>query len=249
MKTAEDSTKLWVTDRIAEHGPGRDNLLTNPGTLFQVLAQQFAMCRAIARSELDPSVAKVFEVGCASGTAVPLLIQLGFEPNRIYGMDLIPKNIDLAQRRFPNCHFIAGNAAKTPYSDSFFDLALESGVFLQTPDDEVSGIAREMVRVLKPGGYVLLIDWRYGHPRREHYRLSGKRIARLFAGEQRIAAVPGALVPPIGRALSAHASGLYFAVQRLVLPVVGQYAWLLRKSVSAGKSPPISGVTRCLQKT
>src|SRR4029077_8011527 len=114
MKTSEDARKLWVTDRIAEHGSERDDLLKNCGTLFQHLAQQAAMCRAISRAELDPGTTEVFEVGCASGTAVPLLIQLGFEPNRIHGMDLIPQNIDLAQRRFPGCHFTAGDAANAP---------------------------------------------------------------------------------------------------------------------------------------
>jgi ubiquinone/menaquinone biosynthesis C-methylase UbiE len=153
-------------------------------------------------------------------------------------MDLIPKNIDVAQRRFPGCHFTAGDAASTPYADNFFDLALELGVFLQQPDEDVSGIAREMVRILKPGGYILLVDWRYGHPRRKHYRLSAKRIAQLFPRLQRITAVAGALVPPVGRALSAYASGLYFAVQKAVPPVVGQYAWLLKKNVSDGNSHP-----------
>ena len=62
-----------------------------------------------------------------------------------------------------------------------FNLVMESTMFVQLTDEELSQkISQEMLRVTKPGGYILLIDWRYGKPGNTDYlAVSNKRITKL----------------------------------------------------------------------
>ena len=68
----------------------------------------------------------------------------------------------------------------------------------------LASIAREMIRVTKPGGYIMLADWRY--QRRGsgvNTAISKATVKRLFrVGESTdvIARERGALVPPLGKA-------------------------------------------------
>jgi SAM-dependent methyltransferase len=115
-----------------------------------------------------------------------------------------------------------------------FDLVLESTMFvLMTSDDLAARIAREMIRVAKPGGYIMLVDWRYAKPGSDVYRaVTSARIASLFqvgAATSVVARERGALVPPIGRFLSRRAPWLYFLVQALMPPLGGQVTTVLRK--------------------
>jgi SAM-dependent methyltransferase len=236
-KTAEEAARqLWVDKYTADHGGDRDDLMRNPGTLFQLIAWQVALYRAMAKTGLDPASGRLLDIGCGGGTAAGALIQMGFAPDNLYGIDLLPEHIADAKRKYSGCHYTVGDGRQIAYPDGFFDVALEFGVFIRLPEEQTVPMAREMARVLKPGGFVLLIDWRYGHPtRKDYYALSKRRRAVLFSGLEPFAAIPGALLPPVGRALSAHASGLYFLVQKLLPPLVGQFAWLLRKPAAAGQ--------------
>jgi hypothetical protein len=111
---------------------------------------------------------------------------------------------------------------------------MESTVFIQLIDDSISqGIASEMLRVVKPNGYIVLTDWRYNFDRPGYKALSADRVARLFGVGTRTSVVcrtRGALIPPLGRALSRYCSWLYFPVCWLFPPLVGQVTVVLRKA-------------------
>ena len=102
-----------------------------------------------------------------------------------------------------------------------------------TSEDIARRIAREMLRVTKPGGYVMMADWRYAEPNsKDHRAMSSKRIASLFdvgRSTNIVARERGALVPPLGRFLSRRAPSLYFVVQALVPFAVGQISTVMKK--------------------
>jgi hypothetical protein len=90
-----------------------------------------------------------------------------------------------------------------------------------------------MLRVVKPLQYIMLIDWRYSYGHSEYKGLSRKRIIDLFkVGKQTKVHCRrhGALIPPLGRLLSAHLSSSYFVVQRLLPFLVGQMVTVLQKA-------------------
>jgi hypothetical protein len=90
-----------------------------------------------------------------------------------------------------------------------------------------------MLRVTKPGGFLVLADWRYGKPGNPNYRaLSTERIRRLFAVGSETAIVKqytGALVPPLGRFLSKRAPWSYFLVKAIIPWAAGQVTTVLQR--------------------
>jgi SAM-dependent methyltransferase len=137
---------------------------------------------------------------------------------------------------YPNINVVCGDATSMPYEPGMFDLVMESTMFVQLTDEALSrSIAQEMLRVTKPGGYLLLIDWRYGKPRNADYcAFSRARIARLFSigsATQMVCTKRAALVPTVGRALSRHWPAVYFLVQATLPFLVGAKASLLRKAL------------------
>jgi len=127
-----------------------------------------------------------------------------------------------------------GDATAMYYDSSAFDLVMESTLFIQLTDDSVShDIAKEMVRVVKPGGYIMLIDWRYSFGRAGYAALSARRIARLFGVGSQTSIVcqrRGALIPVLGRFLSQYLPSVYFPVSRVLPFLVGQVTVVLRKN-------------------
>lgn len=217
-----------------EHGDDRNDILRNPGVLFQTLAFDRANVRALSRLDLDRSTARVLDVGCGTGSSILSLLRLGFNPANMAGIDLEKGRIDAARRQAPSVDFRAGDARELSYDDQTFDLVLESTMFvLMTDEDVAKAIASEMVRVTRKGGYLMLVDWRYGKPGSSTYRgLSRARVASLFEvgrATRVIAVEKGALVPPVGRFLSSRLPGLYFAVQTLMPPLVGQTTTVLER--------------------
>ena len=135
-----------------------------------------------------------------------------------------------AKKLYPQARFIQGDASRMEFGDNTFDLVFESTMFATLPDEtSTAAIAREMVRVCKPGGFLLLADWRTPKLRDPRYlALTRKRLRRLFAvgGATRVVGVyRGVLVPPLGRFSVVRLPSVYFAAGAL-LPFSLSDKWL-----------------------
>jgi ubiquinone/menaquinone biosynthesis C-methylase UbiE len=193
-----------------------------------------ANIRALQRTNLDRNAARVLDVGCGSGAGIFQFLRLGFKPQLISGVDLSEVRIADSKVTLPTVDLRCESGDATSFSDGEFDIVFEGTMFVLLPSEEMArGIAREMIRVTKPGGYIMLVDWRYSKPGSDVYRaMTPKRIAGLFdvGGATRlITRERGALVPPVGRFLSRRLPSLYFLVQALLPPAVGQMTTLLQK--------------------
>ena len=230
----EQKTAELYKEYYKKKDADRNDLLKNPEVLFQTLAFDRSIISSFASTNIEPETAKVLDVGCGAGGGVINLIRLGFSPSNIYGIDILRDRIAEAKVRFPNINWIYGDASCMKFEDNFFECVMESTIFLQMTDDELSGrIAKEMTRVTKRGGYIILIDWRYSHPFNKTYKgLSKKRLAKLFDVGTKTSVFKihkGALVPPIGRFISKNIPSVYFVLQSLFPFLVGQVATVLRK--------------------
>jgi ubiquinone/menaquinone biosynthesis C-methylase UbiE len=215
-------------------GTDRNDPRLNRGALLQILAAEAALIRASSHIEGQLGSARLLDVGCGSGARFFELFRLGFRPENVMGLDLQQERIDAGREILPQVRVIHGDATAMTFLDDSFDVIFESGMFATLPEDEIrSSIAREMARVGRSGGYLILSDWRTPKHGDKAYRaLTMRDLRRLFDVGKRtdlIAIERGALVPPIGRFLSASLSSLYFPVAAMLPFLVGQVVYVLRK--------------------
>jgi ubiquinone/menaquinone biosynthesis C-methylase UbiE len=225
----------FYADYYAKKGVDRNSLLHNPSVLFQVLAQDAAMIRGLQSVGLDPQTARVLDVGCGDGASLWLLMRLGFEANNLHGVDLLESRIASARTRHPSIHFDCADATHLPFEDGSFDVVMESTMFIHATDEALARkIAAEMTRVTKPGGTLLISDWRYAKPRNRHYKaVTSKRLAALFQTDVLTEfqnRFRGSLLPPVGRFFSKHSAWSYFAVQTLFPFLNGHMVTILKKA-------------------
>lgn len=121
-----------------------------------------------------PSPERALVVGCADGEAV-LLLAREFPAARVRGLDPSPELIREATARVGldpegRVAFKVGRATDLPYPEEFFDLAVQL---------DGSPAPRELARVLRPGGHLILVSpGQGGLARRMRERLRLARLAR-----------------------------------------------------------------------
>ncbi|NOX88995.1 MAG: class I SAM-dependent methyltransferase [Calditrichaeota bacterium] len=103
---------------------------------------------------------RVLEVGCGTGANLKLYRQAGC---RVYGIDLSPSMIAVAQKKLENnAHLVTGDAALMPFTDDHFDLVIAMLTLHEIGESHRLPIVKEMVRVKKPDGRLLFVDYRAG---------------------------------------------------------------------------------------
>ena len=97
----------------------------------------------------------VLDVGCGTGKLLRRANTYWPEAQLI-GVDPASSMIEMAKRLTPNATFSTGMAEALPLQDASVDLALSTSSFHHW-QDQAAGI-REIARVLRPGGYFVLVD-------------------------------------------------------------------------------------------
>jgi SAM-dependent methyltransferase len=100
-----------------------------------------------------PTHGRVLDVGCGLGSEIGWLAELGYSG---VGIDLSVAACTQAQARFPTALFFPADLRQLPFLDQTFDVALDRGCFHYLPEPDRSKYERELRRVLKPGGRLLL---------------------------------------------------------------------------------------------
>lgn len=108
---------------------------------------------------------KVLDLGCGDGTTALPLAQLGAE---VLGVDIAHNLVAAGNRRaqehgLDNCRFQEGDASDLhTLADHSFDLVVSifGAMFAPRPAD----VAKEMVRVTRPGGRIVMGNWIPGDP-------------------------------------------------------------------------------------
>lgn len=113
--------------------------------------------QSYAALELKPGMS-VLDVGCGTGEDVRALAEIVGARGFSAGVDSSKTMIDQAiERGVPaNVRFEQAPASALPFEDARFDAARSERVFQHLEDPAAA--AREIFRVLKPGGVVMLMD-------------------------------------------------------------------------------------------
>jgi|SRR5882672_4572154 len=230
----ESGTTEWYQRYYTKKGLLRNDLLRNREVLFQNLAVDESVIRALGSIEIDPGKAKVLDVGCGTGKSLLNFLRLGFDARNLHGIDIQEDRILEARSLLPNVDFRCGDASASFFEEGAFDVVFESTMFVQITSEELAGkIAKEMIRVTRKGGFLVLSDWRYSKPGNKEYKgLSLSRLRELFQvglSTNLLGRFRGALIPPIGRLLSKRAAFLYFPLRTFLPFLAGHQVHILNK--------------------
>lgn len=174
---------------IAELGPTSD--YTRVAHIYDstrnvpetVLRQCYERAR---RAGLLPQSGLVLDAGCGTGQASLVLAEMGFE---VLGYDATPAMVAIATHRAEgkSARYAVGDVRELPEPAERFDAAVVAKLF-QHVGGWQRGVA-EIVRVLRPGACVLLVDERGAkNPVRETF-------ARFLAESGHASGLPGSRDP------------------------------------------------------
>lgn len=158
--------------------PKHRNTWSDPGSVSPGEASQMAVfledrarrpdqvqVNGALRDVLSPrSGERLLEVGCGSGALCRLIAPALMPDGELIGLD-VARDMVAAARRYasetldiaPLLRFEIGAAEKLPYGDATFDAAFAARLLLHVTDRVT--IVREMARVVRPGGRIVMMDW------------------------------------------------------------------------------------------
>lgn len=153
----------------------------NPVSLYYRQSQERAFISLFNDFNIDLEPSEVLDVGCGTGGFLHFLASLGADPKKLHGIDLMEYRIDMARLLNPTAmDYLVGNAEDIPFPDQNFDLVSQLTVFSSIFDSGLHHkIAKEINRVLKPGGFMLWYDLRIGRSENTH-GIERKEVLNLF---------------------------------------------------------------------
>lgn len=135
------------------------------GTRFMYLGRG----RAFREKVLDLALVKhgeaFLDVGCGPGRLVFAASRRVGAPGAAWGVDMSPEMVRLATRKaekkYPYAEFTQATAQQLPFDDKYFDAITTAFVMHHLPGEwEKRRAFREMHRVLRPGGRLVVVDFK-----------------------------------------------------------------------------------------
>ncbi len=108
--------------------------------------------------QLEPGE-KVLDIGSGPGLLASAMAELTGPSGEVCGVDISSELLQLAAERYRHVHhlkFLHADASSLPFPDACFDAVVVTQVLEYLQD--VRSALREMHRVLRPGGRVLILD-------------------------------------------------------------------------------------------
>jgi len=108
----------------------------------------------------DASHVKLLDIACGTGRTLHQLART-HPTMRLHGVDLSPAYIKRARKRLADVEELTlavENAESLPWADATFDIVTSVYLFHELPRNARRNVVREMLRVVKPGGLVVIED-------------------------------------------------------------------------------------------
>jgi predicted methyltransferase len=108
----------------------------------------------------------VADVGCGGGYFISRLAKAVGKTGTVWAEDVSERSLRGLKQRvekdadLANVKVVKGEAESTGLPDAALDAAIVVNVYHHVPKQNRAGLTADVVRALKPGGCVFLIDWR-----------------------------------------------------------------------------------------
>ncbi|GIH73463.1 methyltransferase domain-containing protein [Sphaerimonospora thailandensis] len=104
---------------------------------------------------------RILDVGCGTGYLTRILAPVVGPAGQVTGIDPAQTMIEYARRRAPkNCFYLVGDGQTMNLPDESFDVVVSSLAIHHMPVDARGSAVRQMFRVLRPGGRLLIAEFR-----------------------------------------------------------------------------------------
>jgi SAM-dependent methyltransferase len=192
MASLETPARLWAAGlRIGAGTLSREPVLGLKRLILPVSYWRTAEFGYVARQLRAPRGSRVFDLGSPKDLAVMLARSRGYE---VVATDILPEAVALSAR-YARAQGLEGqgpgrvrsevhDGRSLPFPDASFDAAFSVSVLEHIPDDGDAAAIRELVRIVRPGGHVVLtvpFDLRHretwvDHDVYERERQAGERV-------------------------------------------------------------------------
>ena len=218
-----------VVQRYARRpAPDRYSLL-QPDVWQSVQERQRLTLRLFRRLGIsDVTTLSALDVGCGAGGNLLELLRMGFRPERLAGLELLPERFAMARERLPAAVTLwQGDASIAPVEPGRWHIVSQSTVFSSLQDDAFQQrLADAMWSWLAPGGGVLWYDMARDNPRNPDVRgVPMQRVRALFP-HAKVWQRRATLAPPLARALCRIHPALYSLFNALPPLRTHVLAWL-----------------------
>jgi ubiquinone/menaquinone biosynthesis C-methylase UbiE len=116
---------------------------------------------------------RILDVPCGTGEFSML-----FPSDSYHGLDISKQYIDYARKKYDKKYFCR-DARKTGFGPHYFDKILMLGFLHHLDDSEVNSVLKEVKRILKPDGMLLMIE---DAPTSSRWNIIGSFLQRLDIG-------------------------------------------------------------------
>ena len=159
-----------MTNTMASHpAPGTRGRVLHSAAGYDLLAWLFLLGRErgfrerlVRLARLEPGQS-VLDIGCGTGSLAIAAKQRVGPGGTVRGIDASPELIARARRKARKAGvdvpFTIGVVEALPFPDGHFDAVLSTLMLHHLPREARQQCAREVRRVLKPGGRVLAVDF------------------------------------------------------------------------------------------
>jgi len=141
-----------------------DQLLRDTQNGYDAIAEHFSKTRQAPWPEVQNLITlymhpgdTILDVGCGNGRVADLTNTIKASYT---GLDMSPELIRIAKTLHPNDTFVVGNMMHTTFADNTFDHVIMVASLHHVPSSAYRlQTLREMARITKPGGMIMMTNW------------------------------------------------------------------------------------------
>jgi len=177
--------------------------LENPGNLFNYRKLRPQIDHLLHMAFPDMTEVRLLDVGCGELFWCRELQESGILPANCFGTDLLGWRIKKGHEQGRAIPAVAASAAQLPFASQSFSLVTQFTMMTSVLDRTAREmISYEMMRVLRPGGYILWFDFRYNNPANKHTRAIGRRELQEYFQDMPVHMETTNLLPQLARKLT-----------------------------------------------
>lgn len=126
--------------------------------------------KSVENIDKDSNSIKVLDIGVGTGNLSQKYLNKGYN---IIGIDQSRQMMNVAKQKYPNLKVRLGEFLKIPFSNSEFDIIVSTYALHHLNDDEKELAVKEMIRVLKDNGKIVIGDLMFENNVKKEKLLNG----------------------------------------------------------------------------